>query len=87
MSTTKDISESGSVGLEVAQRGDSEIRRGSAGRPPNYRKASTKSEPDPEESCLNCKFVKDNRCRAYCVKNSMRVNPWYACVEWKPRTG
>ena len=85
MSTTKDISESGAIGVNVGQVEDSESKTRPAGRPPNYRRVSTKSDPD--ESCLTCKFVTDNWCRAYCVKYSTRVNPWYVCDEWKPRTG
>jgi hypothetical protein len=63
-----------------------EVQGERTGGPPNYRKVSTKAEPDPASSCLDCKFVIDNRCRAYCVKYSTRVNPWYVCDEWKPRT-
>jgi hypothetical protein len=56
-------------------------------RPPNYRRASTKEQPEPERACLNCRFVTDNRCRAYCVKYSTQVNPWYVCAEWTSRKG
>jgi hypothetical protein len=54
-------------------------------RPPGYRRASTKEQPEPERACLNCRFVTDNRCHAYCVKYSAPVNPWYVCDEWTSR--
>jgi hypothetical protein len=54
-------------------------------RPPNYRLAASEADPNPKSACIDCRYVADNRCHAYCVKYSTRVNPWYVCDEWKRR--
>lgn len=52
-------------------------------RPPNYRPASPPENPG--SACIDCRFVTDNRCHAYCVRYSTRVNPWSVCDDWTSR--
>jgi len=59
--------------------------RVSVGRPPNYRHLGSASDEKPDPACIDCKYVVDNRCHAYCVKYSVRVNPWYVCDDWMSR--
>ena len=55
------------------------------GRPPNYRLSAGEPGANSKPSCLDCKFVTDNRCHAYCVRFSSRVNPWFVCDDWQHR--